>query len=73
MFDWKDYLILKNYKVHFEDKTPGRIDVDLDFIENEEKIQHDINELKQSLMNISKLFNKKLIFVVDKDKIKMFE
>ena len=72
MFDWKDYLLLKTGKLYVSDKT-GELTLALDFIEDNKKIEHDVEELKQSLMNIAKCFHKKLIFVVDEDKVEMFE
>ena len=72
MFDWKDYLLLKTSKLYVSDKT-GELTLALDFTEDSKKIKHDVEELKQSLMNIAKSFHKKLIFVVDEDKVEMFE
>ena len=72
MFDWKDYLLLKTGKLYVSDKT-GKLTLALDFTEDNKKIEHDIKELKQSLMNVAKCFHKKLIFVVDEDKVEMFE
>ena len=72
MFDWKDYLLLKTGKLYVSDKT-GKLTLALDFTEDNKKIEHDVEELKQSLMNIAKCFHKKLIFVVDEDKVEMFE
>ena len=72
MFDWKDYLLLKTSKLYVSDKT-GELTLALDFTEDSKKIKHDVEELKQSLMNIAKCFHKKLIFVVDEDKVEMFE
>lgn len=72
MFDWKDYLLLKSSKLYINDGT-GKLTLALDFTENKNKIEHDVEELKQSLMNIAKCFHKKIIFVVDEDKVEMFE
>lgn len=72
MFDWKDYLLLKTSKLYVSDKT-GELTLALDFTEDSKKIKHDVEELKQSLMNVAKCFHKKLIFVVDEDKVEMFE
>lgn len=72
MFDWKDYLLLKTSKLYVSDKT-GEFTLALDFTEDSKKIEHDVEELKQSLMNVAKCFHKKLIFVVDEDNVEIFE
>lgn len=72
MFDWKDYVTLKTGNLYISDET-GKLTLALDFTENKDKIEHDIEELKQSLMNVAKLLDKRLVFVVDKDRVEMFE
>lgn len=72
MFDWKDYLLLKTSKLYVSDKT-GELTLALDFTENKNKIEHDVEELKQSLINIAKCFHKKIIFVVDENSVEIFE
>lgn len=73
MFDLNEYLKLEQIE-----KIPNRNDllnsfINIDILVDTEKIENDIQTLKTSLMKVAELYGKKIVFVVDKDKVEMFE
>lgn len=69
MFDLNEYLKLEQIG-----KIPDGNDL-LNFFINidTEKMENDIQVLKTLLMKVAELYEKKIVFVVDKDKVEMFE
>lgn len=59
MFDWKEYVNLK-YTTNFD------LQVDT------EKIDQDLETLKQMLMNLAGALHRKLVFVVDENCVEVF-
>ncbi len=59
MFDWKEYVNPK-YTVNFD------LQVDT------EKIDKDLETLKQMLMSLAGALHRKLVFVVDEDGVEVF-
>lgn len=60
MFDWKEYVSPK-------------CTINLDLQVNTEKIDKDLDTLKQMLMNLADVLHKKLVFVVDKNSVEVFQ
>ena len=60
MFDWKEYISPK-YTVNYD------LQVDT------EKIDKDLETLKQILMSLAGTLHKKLVFVVDEDGVEIFQ
>ena len=59
MFDWKEYISPK-------------CTINLDLQVNTEKIDEDLDTLKQMLMSLASALHKKLVFVVDEDGVEVF-
>lgn len=59
MFDWKEYVNLK-YTTNFD------LQVDT------EKIDQDLETLKQMLMSLAGALHRKLVFVVDENGVEVF-
>lgn len=59
MFDWKEYV------------NP-RCTVNLDLQVDTEKIDQDLETLKQILMNLAGALHRKLVFVVDENGVEVF-
>ena len=60
MFDWKEYVSPK-------------CTINLDLQVNIEKIDKDLDTLKQMLMSLAGALHKKLVFVVDEDGVEVFQ
>lgn len=60
MFDWKEYVSPK-------------CTVNLDLQVNTEKIDEDLDTLKQMLMSLAGALHKKLVFVVDENDVEVFQ
>lgn len=60
MFDWKEYVSPK-------------CTINLDLQVNTEKIDEDLDTLKQMLMSLAGALHKKLVFVVDEDGVEVFQ
>ena len=60
MFDWKEYVNLK-YTTNFD------LQVDT------EKIDQDLETLKQMLMSLAGALHRKLVFVVDENGVEVFK
>jgi len=69
MFETEDYINFKNFDTNDFLKAL----FDMDSIINKEKMEKDILSLKENLIKVAKLYGKKLIFVVDKEHVEMFE
>ena len=69
MFEIEDYINFKNFDTN--DFLRGLFN--MDSIINKEKMEKDILSLKENLIKVAKLYDKKLIFVVDKEHVEMFE
>ena len=59
MFDWKEYVSPK-------------CTINLDLQVNTEKIDKDLDTLKQMLMSLAGALHKKLVFVVDENDVEVF-
>lgn len=59
MFDWKEYVSPK-------------CTINLDLQVNTEKIDEDLDTLKQMLMSLAGALHKKLVFVVDENDVEVF-
>lgn len=59
MFDWKEYVSPK-------------CTINLDLQVNTEKIDKDLDTLKQMLMSLAGALHKKLVFVVDENGVEVF-
>ena len=59
MFDWKEYVSPK-------------CTINLDLQVNTEKIDEDLDTLKQMLMSLAGALHKKLVFVVDENGVEVF-
>lgn len=59
MFDWKEYVSPKCM-------------VNFDLQVDTEKIDEDLNTLKQTLMDLAGALHKKLVFVVDENDVEVF-
>ena len=59
MFDWKEYVNPK-------------CTINLDLQVNTEKIDEDLDTLKQMLMSLAGALHKKLVFVVDENGVEVF-
>lgn len=60
MFDWKEYVSPK-------------CTINLDLQVNTEKIDKDLDTLKQMLMSLAGALHKKLVFVVDENDVEVFQ
>lgn len=60
MFDWKEYVSPK-------------CTINLDLQVNTEKIDKDLDTLKQMLMSLAGALHKKLVFVVDENDAEVFQ
>ena len=60
MFDWKEYVSPK-------------CTINLDLQVNTEKIDKDLDTLKQMLMSLAGALHKKLVFVVDENDVEVFK
>lgn len=60
MFDWKEYVSPK-------------CTINLDLQVNTEKIDEDLDTLKQMLMSLAGALHKKLVFVVDENDVEVFQ
>lgn len=60
MFDWKEYVSPK-------------CTINLDLQVNIEKIDKDLDTLKQMLMSLAGALHKKLVFVVDENDVEVFQ
>ena len=73
MFDLNEYLKLEQIG-----KIPDRNDllnffINMDKLVDTEKMENDVQTLKTLLMKVAKLYEKKIVFVADKDKVEIFE
>lgn len=73
MFDINEYLKLEQIG-----KIPNGNDllnffINMDKLVDTEKMENDVQTLKTLLMKVAKLYGKKLVFVVDKEHVEMFE
>ena len=59
MFDWKEYVSPK-------------CTINLDLQVNTEKIDEDLDTLKQMLISLAGALHRKLVFVVDEDGVEVF-
>jgi hypothetical protein len=60
MFDWKEYVSPK-------------CTINLDLQVNTEKLDEDLDTLKQMLMSLAGALHKKLVFVVDENDVEVFK
>ena len=60
MFDWKEYVSPK-------------CTINLDLQVNTEKIDEDLDTLKQMLISLAGALHKKLVFVVDENDVEVFQ
>ena len=70
MFEFKDCVKLKVGDFYVNGKV---ITVPINITANEEKIEDEIDELKESLFNLRKLFGKDYVIIVTEDKIKFMK
>jgi len=60
MFDWKEYVSPK-------------CTINLDLQVNTEKIDEDLDTLKQMLMSLAGALHRKLVFVIDENDVEVFQ
>ena len=73
MFDLNEYLKLEQILKILDRNDLLNFFINIDKLVDTEKIENDIQTLKTLLMKVAKLYEKKIVFVVDKDKVEMFE
>lgn len=73
MFDLNEYLKLEQIGKIPDGNDLLNFFINIDKLVDTEKIENDIQTLKTLLMKVAKLYEKKIVFVVDKDKVEMFE
>lgn len=73
MFETKDYINFERLKQNFDANNFLKALFDMDSIIDKKEMEKDILSLKENLIKVAKLYGKKLIFVVDKEHVEMFE
>lgn len=73
MFDLNEYLKLEQIEIIPDENDSLNFFINMDKVVDTEKIENDIQTLKILLMKVAELYEKKIVFVVDKDKVEMFE
>lgn len=73
MFDLNEYLKLEQIGKISDRNDLLNFFINMDKLVDTEKIENDIQILKTLLMKVAELYEKKIVFVVDKDKVEMFE
>lgn len=73
MFDLNEYLKLEQIRKIPDGNDLLNFFINMDKLVDTEKMENDIQTLKTLLMKVAKLYEKKIVFVVDKDKVEMFE
>lgn len=73
MFDLNEYLKLEQIEKIPDGNDLLNFFINIDKLVDTEKMENDIQTLKTLLMKVAKLYEKKIVFVADKDKVEMFE
>lgn len=73
MFDLNEYLKLEQIGKILDGNDLLNFFINMDKLVDTEKMENDIQTLKTLLMKVAELYEKKIVFVVDKNKVEMFE